>query len=73
MNWLEPISDKDSSVKVYKNKDIKLSPNSKTVLEKRYLRRGIDGKPSETIDFSGQFDHHIDIDVKKQIDDIYTD
>src|SRR3972149_303913 len=50
MNWLEPISDKDSSVKVYKNKDIKLSQNSRTVLEKRYLRRGIDGKPTETIE-----------------------
>ena len=50
MNWLEPISDRDSSLKVYKNKDIKLSQNSRTVLEKRYLRRGIDGKPTETIE-----------------------
>lgn len=31
------------------NRDIPLSENSRTVLSKRYLRRGIDGKPAETI------------------------
>ncbi len=30
-------------------KSIQLTPNARTVLEKRYLRRGADGKPIETI------------------------
>ncbi len=29
---------------------VQLTPNARTVLEKRYLRRGVDGKPIETIE-----------------------
>src|SRR5574337_502747 len=31
-------------------REIKLTDNARTVLEKRYLRRGPDGKPAETIE-----------------------
>lgn len=56
MQWSESQSSKNSSqngsvnVFIEKNKLIKLDENSRTVLEKRYLRRGADGKPSETVE-----------------------
>lgn len=56
MQWSESQSSKNSSqngsvnVFIEKNKLIKLDENSRTVLEKRYLRRGSDGKPSETVE-----------------------
>ncbi|MBM2847139.1 MAG: Ribonucleoside-diphosphate reductase, partial [Anaerolineales bacterium] len=31
-------------------REVKLTDNARTVLEKRYLRRGPDGKPAETIE-----------------------
>src|SRR3989338_11554376 len=33
-----------------KNANIVLDDNSRTILEKRYLRRGEDGKPGETVE-----------------------
>jgi len=44
--------DKESRAKISikKNSKIELSENSRLVLEKRYLRKGIDGKPDETVE-----------------------
>lgn len=56
MQWLtaEPTksTSQNGSVKlpVEKNNNIVLSDNSRTVLEKRYLRRGLDGKPAENVE-----------------------
>lgn len=61
MEWLQTkSSNKDVSVNglngnsshktLEKNKKIVLDDNSRTILEKRYLRKGSDGKPSETVE-----------------------
>lgn len=60
MNWLKPSnsvttpmserSDEKKTGKLKKNKHIELSDNSRTILEKRYLRKGADGLPAETIE-----------------------
>ncbi len=59
MNWLNktgspvPRNQKVSTKKegvLEKNKEITFSENAQKILEKRYLRRGTDGKPAETID-----------------------
>ncbi len=57
MQWLEvtPVNKSTGSngkVAKYpeKNSRIHLDENSRIVLEKRYLRRGVDGKPNETIE-----------------------
>ena len=59
MNWLNktgssvPLKQRVSTKKegvLEKNKTITFSENASKILEKRYLRRGTDGKPAETIE-----------------------
>lgn len=52
MNWLEPAKKESNLKNIYpeKNKHIELSENSEKILEKRYLRKGKDGNPAETIE-----------------------
>lgn len=59
MNWLNktgssvPLKQRVSTKKegvLEKNKAITFSENASKILEKRYLRRGTDGKPAETIE-----------------------
>jgi len=51
MKWLEKSENKQVEISVpEKNKTIELSDNSRTILEKRYLRKKEDGTPVETIE-----------------------
>ncbi len=60
MNWLKPSnsvatttsdkSDTKNETKLKKDEHIELSDNSRTILERRYLRKGSDGLPAETIE-----------------------
>jgi len=45
-----PLTNANSSKKPEKNKKIELSENSRTILEKRYIRKNSDGSPAETIE-----------------------
>jgi ribonucleoside-diphosphate reductase alpha chain len=66
MNWLNPSQTASEArvknfeeKKLEKNKHIELTPNARTILEKRYLRKNGDGTPAETIE--GMFERIADV------------
>ncbi len=45
-----PVAEHNNGRDNGRHKEVRLSENARTVLTKRYLRRGLDGKPAETIE-----------------------
>ncbi|MCC7353254.1 MAG: adenosylcobalamin-dependent ribonucleoside-diphosphate reductase, partial [Anaerolineae bacterium] len=45
-----PVTEQNNGRDNGRHKEVRLSENARTVLTKRYLRRGLDGKPAETIE-----------------------